>query len=123
MAASSFTNNSVLTHLCTASTNCASSLMTSVLNFFLNDCYIIKLYSQVDLICLRLLYLNSHSDEFSGWLPERKRSVLAEIKLVNTSVRGRYLVRDYQLPQIDDDDRHIHMAAMAAQLDMPEDPH
>ena len=30
---------------------------------------------------------------------------------------------DYQLPQIDDDDRHIHMAAMAAQLDMPEDPH
>ena len=30
---------------------------------------------------------------------------------------------DYQLPQIDDDDRHIHMAAMAEQLDLPEDPH
>ena len=57
-----------------------------------NYCYNRKLYSQVDLICLRLLYLNSHSDEFSGWLPERKRSVLAVIKLVNKCLQGRHLV-------------------------------
>ena len=54
--------------------------MFTIIFRFQNYCDIEKLYSQVDLICLRLLYLNSHSDEFSGWLPERKRSVLAEIK-------------------------------------------
>jgi len=54
--------------------------MFTIIFRFQNYCDIEKLYSQVDLICLRSHYLNSHSDEFSGWLPERKRSVLAVIK-------------------------------------------
>ena len=58
--------------------------MFTIIFRFQNYCDIEKLYSQVDLICLRSHYLNSHSDEFSGWLPERKHSVLAVINSVNT---------------------------------------
>ena len=59
------------------------------------------MYSQVDLIYLRSHYLNSHSDEFSEWLPERKRSVLAEIKLLyQCNEVGAWYGNSSQLPHV-----------------------